>query len=214
MPLHAVFLNSTWSDAPEEPTSATAATLRGEVRQVTRTPRFIALQVAMTIATFALFAVTITLIPLLLEREISYATAALAFGLVGAGQAIGRLGYPALGRMASPRVLMATILGLGALGLWALAGVPGPVWVLVGLAVAVGAARGAHTLLQATAVSDRWGTQNFGALNAIYSAPMTAVTALAPVSGPALAGLLGGYAQMAVVMAALLTLATALSLRT
>ena len=43
---------------------------------------------------------------------------------------------------------------------------------------------------------------------------MTAVTALAPVSGPALAGLLDGYAQMAIAMAALLTVATLLSLRT
>lgn len=211
VPLHALFLNSRWTDEAEQPSTHTS---RAAIRQVTRAPRFITLQVAMTIATFTLFAVTISLIPLLLERGLAYATATLAFGLVGAGQAIGRLGYPALGRRTSPPVLMATILGLGALGLWALAVVPGPVGLLVALAVGIGAARGAHTLLQATAVSDRWGTQNFGAVNAVYAAPMTAVTALAPVSGPALAGLLGGYAPMVVVMAALLTVAAVLSLRT
>src|SRR5699024_1568036 len=77
-----------------------------------------------------------------------------------------------------------------------------------------GAARGCHTLLQATAVSDRWGTQNFGALNALFNAPMTAVTALAPVSGPLLASLVGGYPALAIVMAVLLTMAAALSART
>lgn len=214
VPLHGFFLNARWTDSTEEPTAATASTSREAIRQVTRTPRFITLQVAMTIATFTLFAVTISFIPLLLERGVAYATATVAFGLVGAGQAIGRLGYPALGRRVSPPMLMATILGLGALGLWALAVIPGPVGLLIALAVAIGAARGAHTLLQATAVSDRWGMQNFGAINAVYSAPMTAVTALAPVSGPVLADILGGYAPMVVAMAALLTVAAALSLRT
>lgn len=43
---------------------------------------------------------------------------------------------------------------------------------------------------------------------------MTAVTALAPVSGPLLASLVGGYPAMAIVMAVLLTMAAALSART
>lgn len=214
VPLHAIFLNARWSDAPAEHTAEEAAASRHAVRQVARSPRFLALQLAMTVATLTLFAVTINLIQLLLERGITYATAALAFGLVGAGQAIGRLGYPQLGRVTTPAVRTAVILGVGAAGLWALSVVPGPAWALIALAILIGAARGAHTLLQATAVSDRWGTANFGALNGLFSAPMTAVTALAPVSGPALAGLLGGYPAMAVAMAVLLTGATLVSLRT
>jgi len=168
----------------------------------------------MTAATFTLFAVTINLIPLLLERGIDYSTAALAFGLVGAGQVIGRLGYPPLTRRTTPQHRTLVILGAGALGLWGLATTPGPTLVLIALAVGTGAARGCHTLLQATAVSDRWGTQNFGAINALFNAPMTAVTALAPVSGPLLASLIGGYPAMAVIMAVLLTVAAALSART
>lgn len=94
---------------------------------------------------------------------------------------------------------------------WLLVGL---VWLLIVVAIGAGAARGCHTLLQATAVSDRWGTQNFGAINAIFNAPMTAVTALAPVSGPLLASLIGGYPAMAIIMAVLLTVAAALSART
>lgn len=211
VPLHALFLNSTWSDTGSEPTAQQA---RKEIRQVTRTRQFITLQAAMTVATFTLFAVTINLIPLLLERGIDYSTAALAFGLVGAGQVIGRLGYPPLTRRTTAQQRTLVILGAGALGLWGLATVPEPTWLLIALAVGTGAARGCHTLLQATAVSDRWGTQNFGATNARFNAPMTAVTALAPVSGPLLASLVGGYPAMAIIMAALLTVAAALSART
>ncbi|MDV8002395.1 MFS transporter [Rhodococcus sp. IEGM 1408] len=211
VPLHALFLNSTWSGTVGEPSAQQS---RGEVRRVTRTRQFITLQVVMTVATFTLFAVTINLIPLLLDRGIAYSTAALAFGLVGAGQVVGRLGYPALARRSTPQQRTLVVLGAGALGLWGLALLPGPTWLLVALAVGTGAARGCHTLLQATAVSDRWGTENFGAINAVFAAPMTAVTALAPVSGPVLAGLVGGYPAMAVLMAVLLTATAAASIRT
>ncbi|WMY77428.1 hypothetical protein [Citricoccus sp. I39-566] len=81
------------------------------------------------------------------------------------------------------------------------------------MAVLVGAARGCHTLLQATAVSDRWGTTNFASINAVFTAPMTAVGALAPVAGPALAGVLGGYPAMAVTMALVLTAVVLLAAR-
>lgn len=108
VPLHAFFLNSTWSGTGSEPTVQQSRT---EIRQVTRTRQFLTLQVVMTVATFTLFAVTINLIPLLLERGIDYSTAALAFGLVGAGQVIGRLGYPSLTRRTTPQHRTLVILG-------------------------------------------------------------------------------------------------------
>ncbi len=81
------------------------------------------------------------------------------------------------------------------------------------MAILVGAARGCQTLLQATAVSDRWGTRNFASINAVFTAPMTAVGALAPVAGPALASLLGSYPAMAVTMALVLTAVVLLGAR-
>src|SRR5699024_5255222 len=98
----------TWSGTGSEPTVQQSRT---EIRQVTRTRQFLTLQVVMTVATFTLFAVTINLIPLLLERGIDYSTAALAFGLVGAGQVIGRLGYPSLTRRTTPQHRTLVILG-------------------------------------------------------------------------------------------------------
>jgi MFS family permease len=56
-----------------------------------------------------------------------------------------------------------------------------------------GAARGVFTLLQATAISDRWGAEHYGRLNGLLSAPAMIATALAPWAGAELAAVLGGY---------------------
>ena len=47
-----------------------------------------------------------------------------------------------------------------------------------------GTVRGNLTLLQATAVTDRWGTSHYARLTAILSAPVTIAAALAPWAGP------------------------------
>lgn len=108
----------------------------------------------MSLAAFALFVVTINIVPLVMERGMTYSTAAIT------------------------------------------------------LAVWAGAARGCHTLLQATAVSDRCGTQNFARIKATVNAPITALSALAPVTGPALAAAFGSYTLMGITMAGLLVLVT------
>ncbi|GAA4283446.1 MFS transporter [Brevibacterium daeguense] len=211
VPLHALFLNGRWTDtvgaSPHENPSA-------EIRAVTRSRQFITLQVTMAVATFTLFAVTINIIPMFLERGMSYGMAALALGLIGVGQVVGRIGYPQFARATSARARTVVIFAAGAVGLWALALLPGPGWLLITVAVLAGSVRGCHTLLQATAVSDRWGTKHFGTINGIFTAPMTFVGAFAPVAGPAVASLLGGYPMMAAVMAALLTGAAILTSRT
>ncbi|WP_246858369.1 hypothetical protein [Citricoccus sp. SGAir0253] len=153
-------------------------------------------QATMALGTLTLYTVTISLIPILLERGVPYATAAPTLGLVGAGQVLGRLGYSALHRTTTPQVRTVAILGAGALGLGGLALVPGPYWLLIALDVITGATRGCLTLLQTTAVSDRWGTQHYGSVNAAFTTPMTAVGALAPIAGPILAGPLGSYSAM------------------
>ncbi|GAA4515767.1 MFS transporter [Brevibacterium yomogidense] len=211
VPLHTLFLNRRWTDTIATSEEASPA---AEIRSVTRSRQFRTLQIAMAVATFTLFAVTINIIPMFLERGMSYSTAAFALGLIGAGQLVGRIGYTWLAHGTTTRTRTTVIFTVGAAGLWALAVLPGPFWLLIAVAVLAGAARGCHTLLQATAVSDRWGIRNFGAVNGVFTAPMTFVGALAPVAGPAVAGLLGGYPHMAVVMAVLLSTAALVTRRT
>jgi len=215
VPLHMVFLNGQWSDAPDAKASPQDRVENtSAVRKITRTPRFILLTTVMSLAAFALFAVTINIVPLVMERGMAYSTAAIALGLLGAGQVVGRLGYGTLSRKTTPRQRTILIYGAGAISLAALAVVPEPAWLIITLAVCAGAARGCHTLLQATAASDRWGTKNFAQINATLNAPITALSALAPVTGPALAAAFGSYTLMGITMAGLLVLVTFASAKT
>lgn len=203
IPLHWFFLNADWSvPVPVQPRQ----TVTRDVRVTTRSGRFIMLQVAVASATLALFAVTFNLIPLLLERGLDYRTAVLAFSLIGVGQVIGRLFFAVLPGKANPVRRAVLLLAAGASSLWLLGLLPGPAFALIAVTVLAGAVRGCVTLLQATAVADRWGTANFGAVQGVFVAPVTAVGALAPAAGPLLAALLGGYPAMALAMAGVATL--------
>ena len=66
--------------------------------------------------------------------------------------------------------------------------------------VLAGYARGIFTLLEATAVSDRWGTARFARLNGIFNAPLMIATAVAPFIGAGLADILGDYPEALVVL--------------
>ena len=89
--------------------------------------------------------------------------------------------------------MVSSILALTAAATALLAVLPGPAVLLIAAAMLAGAARGVFTLLQATAISDRWGAAHYGRLNGLLSAPALLATALAPWAGAALAQTLGGY---------------------
>ncbi|WGW12090.1 MFS transporter [Saxibacter everestensis] len=210
-PLHYFFLNSRWEATGE--THKARRTPTTEIRTITRSSRFIVLQIVMATTVLALFSVTINIIPLLIERGIDYRMAALALGLIGAGQVAGRVVFSVIPHGDSPKTRTYVIVIGAAAGLWAIALIPGPGWLLIAAAVLTGSIRGCHTLLQATAVADRWGTNSFGTINGIFMAPITAVGALAPVAGPLLASQLGNYGLMAVCMAALTSLVAVLAVK-
>ncbi len=211
IPLHWFFLNAHWSSPAATHPGAEPSE---DVRTVSRSRPFRLLQVTMALSTLALYAVTFNLIALFLERGVSYRSAAVAFGLIGVGQVIGRIAYSALPASTSAVTRTVVLTAAGAATVWALALVPGPTGLLVVVAVLTGMVRGCSTLLQATAVSDRWGTRNFGALQGVFAAPVTVVGAVAPAAGPALASVLGGYSAMALAMALLATIGVSTASRT
>jgi MFS family permease len=196
VPLHAGALRAPW------PGRVAGRATGGAPREVLRSRLFLVPCAALTVTAFGLFAVTLTLIPLLTGRGASEGLAATALGLLGAGQLLGRLAYgPLAARVAPlPRVLvlvLAAAAGLALLGL-----VTGPVALLVGVAVLVGAVRGASTLVQATIVADLWGHDGYGAVTGWFSAPITAAAAVAPWGATALAGSLpGGHPAAMLVLA-------------
>ncbi|WP_346279490.1 MFS transporter [Pseudonocardia sp.] len=160
---------------------------------IARSRPFVLLVIAIGLAAFTAFAVVVNQVPLLIERGLSTTAAAWALGLGGLGQVLGRLGYGRIVAATGVRGRSVLVLALGAVSTALLAVLPGPAVLLIAVAMLAGAARGVVTLLQATAISDRWGTAHYGRLGALLSAPAMLATALAPWAGAALAEVLGGY---------------------
>lgn len=170
-----------------------------------RSRAFLFLVAAVALGTSA-FAVVVNQVPLLIERGMSTSAAAWALGLGGLGQVLGRLGYGRLVAATTVWVRGVLILALTA-GATALLGLlPGPAALLIAAAMLAGAARGVFTLLQATAISDRWGAAHYGSLNGLLSAPALLATASAPWAGAALAQVMGGYPPVFAVLAGLAAL--------
>lgn len=187
IPLHAFGLRGPWPPAERQHVSAHAPEL------IARSRPFILLAIALACAAFAIYGVVVIQVPLLIERGMSTGTAALALGLGGVGQLFGRVGYGRLTAATSVRTRTAIVLGAAAASIALLAALPGPATLLIAAAMLVGVTRGVFTLLQATAITDRWGPAHYGRLNGLLGAPTLTVTALAPWACTALAESLGGY---------------------
>jgi len=202
VPAHALLISPRWT-----PTTGSAARRAPGTRHMLRSSSFLLLCARLTVTAFALHAAGLALIPLLTGRGLSPTVAALGLGLLGAGQLLGRLGYGPLLTRTTPAARTRVVLAAAAAGLLALAAVPGPPAALIAVAVLVGAARGAATLLQATLVADLWGTTRYGALAGIFAVPITVAGAVAPWAATALVDLVGGsypalFAVLAVPVAA------------
>lgn len=181
--------------------------------RIARSRQFVALTVAFAMAGLASYAVIVNLVPLMTAHGISTQAAALALGLGGAGQVLGRLGYQRMVRHLSVVPRTALIMA-GVAVTTALLGLLTSVANLIAVAVVAGVVRGVMTLLQATAVTERWGITHYGQLSGILSAPVMLSTALGPFVGAGLATLLGGYGAMFVVLGAVALAAALLATAT
>lgn len=197
IPLHALTLEPSW----DAHTSVQHTGDDHTVRSVLRSRTFWFLEVSMIAVTVALYSVTLAAIPLFTEKGMSFELAAVGLGLLGAGQVVGRLLFVALPKSTKPWVPVAIVAALAGALLVGLGLTPGPAWLLIVVGVLAGAVRGAQTLIQGSAVADRWGTRNYGAINGTFAAPITITAALAPAIGPALATGVGSYSVMALLMA-------------
>jgi MFS family permease len=199
VPAHFLGLRRAWPpiDVPHA--------LEAPARTVRSRP-FLALMAAFALAALASYAVIVNLVPLMAERGISTSAAAVALGLGGAGQVLGRLGYQTMVRRigAVPRTV---VVMAGVAATTALLGLFTSYLALVLVTVAAGMVRGVMTLLQATAVTERWGTTHYGRLSGWLSAPIMISTALGPFVGAALATILHGYAAMFLALGVIAVLA-------
>jgi predicted MFS family arabinose efflux permease len=201
IPGHALCLTPAWPGKARDDRGHERAA--GHIRTVVRDRAFPFLVAAMVLAAFGMYAATVDLVPLVTSQGTGNTPAAAALALVGAGQVAGRLGYAALARRTSPRGRTMVILTAGAVTI-----------ALFAVALLAGAARGTYTLLQATAVSDRWGIRDFPTVNGIFSAPTTIAMAVAPAGGALLAAQFGSYPAAFYLLAGLTFTGAALAART
>lgn len=207
IPAHWFSLERRWPDA--EPSRENEPI--HSVSDVLRTRRFWFLEAATIAIVISLYSVTLGAIPLFIEKGLSFELAAVALGLIGAGQVVGRLFFVIIPRGIAPWIPASGVAALTAVLFVALAAVSGPPWVLILVGVLAGAVRGAQTLVQASAVADRWGTRNYGSINGVFAAPITIVSALTPAIGVLVATGLGSYSLMALAMAGVALVAAALA---
>jgi MFS family permease len=210
VPLHAFALPRSW--APKG--GGHQGRRERGVSTVVRSRAFWALTTALTLGSFTVYAVVINIVPLMEGQGFGTTEAAWALGVGGVGQVLGRLVYAPLERWTGPVPRAVAVLGACSVTTFLLALVPGPLGLVLAIAVLAGVARGILTLLQATAVPDRWGTGHYATLNGIMHTPLMLAIAIAPWAGAALAVPMGGYPAAFAALGALATVGALTALAT
>ena len=197
MPLVLISMERRW----DLPTELHRDNSWGAIRSVALSGRFLRLLVATLLIGVGLYTATVNAVPLLLEQGFSFETAAWGLGIIGAGQVLGRFVFYAIPGRRLPWVQLSLAGGLSALLLLLMGVVAAPFIAVAAIVFFVGAGRGAMTLVDATAVSDRWGTNNYGALSGVLHAPTAITLGVTPAIGVFLAEALGSFAAMVIAMA-------------
>lgn len=211
VPLHAYGLRPPWTSTRTRRESAVDPAA-GACPAAFDGREFALLVAAMALAGFAVHAVVINLVPLLTDHGLTTAEAATALGVGGVGQVVGRIFYgPVLARHGPTARALTAVAGVvattGALALW-----QSPFALVCLLTFLSGTVRGTFTLVQATAVVDRWGVGDIGHRNGILTGAVTVVAAFAPWVGAMLAAVLGSYDATFAVLAGLAALSMAVLL--
>jgi MFS family permease len=158
-----------------------------------RAPIFWALSLAFSIGSFATSAVTLHLIPYMVEHGHAATAVAIAIGWMGAMQIPGRLVFIAVaGRFGALGVTMAVFVAQ-ALGLALVALAPGLPGGLVLVIAVLGAANGMATLARATTLAEVFGPAHYATISGAVALGANGARALGPVGASLLYALLGGY---------------------
>jgi len=120
LPGHVFGLGLPWTPAERQPHRSRAPDA------VARSGAFIVLAAAMSLAAFAVYAAVVNLIPLLHQPGLTTGGAAVALGLGGVGQVLGRLGYGRLTAATDVRTRTAVVLVAAAATIILLGLLPGP----------------------------------------------------------------------------------------
>lgn len=185
----------TWTN--DEPATTWQQALRGDT--------FWWIGVAFMLVMVAMVAVTVHLIPTLVERGFSPAFAASAAGLVGLFALPGRLVFTPLGGWLPRPVVTSLVFALEAAAIAVLAIADSRAEVIL-FVVLFGSGFGAITPARAALLADVYGSRAFGTIAGAMGMLVTTARALGPILASVLIGLWAGPTAMLWLMAALCAL--------
>jgi MFS family permease len=151
---------------------------------------------AFILATFADMALTIHLIPFLIERGHTAAFAATAAAAIGLVKLPGRVIFVPIAERFDLRAVIAVVFSIQATAIVALVGLPGTVGVLLFVGL-FGAVIGAVTPARASLIADTWGREHYGSISGALAMSTTVARSVAPV-GAGLLYVLGGNSYIPV----------------
>jgi MFS family permease len=175
--------------------------------EAVRTLVFWVLLSAFFVGNFATAAVSVHLIPYLVERGYSPTAAAATIAWMGALQVSGRLLFVPISARLGARWMVASVFFGQALGLAQL-----PVLARIGSAIpfvlVMGASNGMSTITRATSLAQIFGARNYGSISGIVALGANGARAIGPVGASLLLNGLGGYPSVFSALAASLVLAS------
>lgn len=193
IPIHALVLR-------RGPTGATARAADGSrteapgktLAQASRTLVFWVLSIAFFVGNFATAAVSVHLIPFLVDRGYSAPLAAAVIGWMGAMQVPGRIVFVPISALLGARWMVASVffgqaVGLGQIPFIALMGTAVP------FIIVMGASNGMSTLSRATSLAQIFGPRHYGAISGAVALGANGARAIGPVGASLLLLGLGSY---------------------
>ena len=180
-------LTATTDDDDDEPAITWRDALRGST--------FWWIGIAFMLVMMAMVAVTVHLIPTLVNRGFSTGFAASAAGLVGLFALPGRLIFTPLGGKLPRQVVTALIFGLesAAIGVLAVADTRAEV---IAFVVLFGSGFGAITPARAGLVAEVYGSRSFGTIAGVLAMLVTTARGIGPILASVLIGWWGGPTEM------------------
>jgi MFS family permease len=200
IPLHLVVLRRSPQDLGLQPDGEAVSNILAAqpprqsvpVRAALRNSAFWWLTAGFTLTTLAASALTVHLIPHLLDQGYDARFAALAASVIGAMKFPGRLAFAPLERRMASQHLAALLVLCQALAVLLLVLVPGAYGVIGGAAL-FGAASGAGTLARPALLAEYYGAAHYGSISGVLAFFLSGAQALAPVGAGLLYTLFGGY---------------------
>jgi MFS family permease len=197
---HALFLRRRPQDlgllpdgvAADDSQKAPLAEHHLSTRAALRDPGFWWLSLGFSTSTFASVALTVHLIPYLLEQGHPPGFAAQIAGLFGLMSLAGRLLIGPLGHRFSQRLVTFGLMIMQLAALIVLTTTPTIVGSFIYVAL-FGAGSGTLTIMRAAMLANRYGASSYGSINGAQNTALTAARTLAPIGAAAGAGLIGGY---------------------